>query len=306
VTSSEKRQRHKTGHRSRVEEARIAQTRARRRNRIIRLLIGVLVIGVTVAAVALLLQEDPPGDDEADSSTTTTTTTAPDPADTTEPVTPVALPPGPEGATLEGETPCPAADGSEERVAVFAQAPPTCIEEGQALTAEIAIDEVDEAGEATDAGTVTIALDSEAAPTMVNNFVVLSRYHFYDGIPFHRLMPDFVAQVGGAGTPGPDGAPDYGTTGPGYDLPDEEHPTDGYAVGDVAMARADTVSGSQFFIVTSESALQALDQAGNYPLLGSVTEGLELATEMSSNGDPATNGAPTKLYVIRSVTINEA
>ena len=307
MTSAEKRQRHKTGHRSRVEEARIAQTRARRRNRIIRLLIGVLVIGVTVAAVAILLQEDPPGDDTADSSTTTTTTTeAEDPTDTTEPVTPVVLPPGPEGVTLEGETPCPAADGSEARVSVFAQAPPTCIEEGQALTAEIAIDEVSEADEPTDVGTVTIALDSEAAPTMVNNFVVLARYHFYDGIPFHRLVPDFVAQVGGTGTPGADGAPDYGTTGPGYDMEDVEHPEDGYAVGDVAMARADTVSGSQFFIVTSEKALQALDQAGNYPRFGTVTDGLDLATEMSDNGDSASNGAPTKLYVIRSITISEA
>jgi cyclophilin family peptidyl-prolyl cis-trans isomerase len=65
------------------------------------------------------------------------------------------------------------------------------------------------------------------------------------------------------------------------------------------------VSGSQFFIVTSENALQALDQAGNYPRFGRVTEGLELAAEMASNGDSASNGAPTKLYVIRSITITE-
>ena len=71
------------------------------------------------------------------------------------------LPPGPEGETLEGETPCPATDGSEERVAVFAEAPPTGIDEGEALTAEIAIDEVDEEGTATDAGTITVTLDSE-------------------------------------------------------------------------------------------------------------------------------------------------
>jgi peptidylprolyl isomerase len=289
-----------------MEEARISEAKARRRGRIIRVLVGVLVIGIAATAIVLLAQEDPPGDDEADgSTTTTTTTTAPEDTTSTEPATPVELPPGPEGATIEGETPCPAADGSEERVAVFAQAPPVCIEDGVSYEADVAIDLVDEAGEATDAGTITIALDSEAAPTMVNNFVVLSRYKFYDGIPFHRLVPDFVAQVGGAGTPGPDGAPDYGTTGPGYSLPDEEHPEDGYAVGDVAMARSDTVSGSQLFIVTSESALQPLDQAGNYPLLGSVTAGLDLAVEMSTKGDAASNGTPTALYVIRSVTIRE-
>ncbi|HEX7133912.1 MAG TPA: peptidylprolyl isomerase [Iamia sp.] len=286
-----------------MEEARISDAKARRRNRIIRLLVAILVIGVSVAAVAILLQEDPPGDDEATDESTTTTTVPEDTSSTTAPATPVELPAAPEGATLEGETPCPAEDGSEERVAVFAQAPPTCIEEGQALTAEIAIDQVDEAGEATSAGSVVIELDAEAAPETVNNFVVLSRYHFYDGIPFHRLMPGFVAQVGGSGAPGPDGAPDYGTTGPGYSLEDIEHPTDGYAVGDVAMARAEQVSGSQFFIVTAEDSLQALDQAGNYPRFGRVTEGLELAAEMSSHGDAATNGTPTALYVISGITI---
>jgi len=287
-----------------MEEARLAAARARRRGRIIRALVAVLVVGMAVAAIAILAQEDPPGDEEADGSTTTSTAPE-DTSSTTAPATPVELPPGPEGATLEGPTECPPADGSAERVRVFAEAPPTCIEEGVSYEADIAIDEVDEAGTATEAGTITVALDSEAAPVAVNNFVVLSRYQFYDGIPFHRLVPDFVAQVGGSGAPGADGAPDYGTTGPGYDLTEEENPSDGYAVGDVAMARAATVSGSQFFIVTSENALQALDQAGNYPRFGRVTAGLELAAEMSSNGDAAANGAPTALYVIRDVTIRE-
>lgn len=288
-----------------MEEARIADAKARRRNRVVRILVAVLVVGVAGAAIFILAQEDPPGDDEATDDSTTTTTEAEDPSETTTPAEPVTLPPGPEGRTLEGETPCPAEDGSEERVAVFAQAPPTCVEEGQALVAEIAVDQVDDEGTATDAGTITVELDTEAAPETVNNFAVLARYGFYEGIPFHRLVPDFVAQVGGAGTPGPDGAPDYGTTGPGYTLEDIEHPEDGYAVGDLAMARSDTVSGSQFFIVTSEQGLPPLDQAGNYPRFGRVTEGLELATEMSTKGDAA-SGAPTVLYVIREVTITEA
>lgn len=288
-----------------MEEARIAEAKARRRNRIIRLLVALLVVGVAGAAVVILAQEDPPGDGTADGSTTTTTTEPEDTSSTTAPAAPVSLPPGPEGATIEGATECPPEDGSAERVAVFAEAPPTCIADGVSYEADIAIDLVDEAGEATDAGTITVALDREAAPVAVNNFVVLSRYSFYDGIPFHRLVPDFVAQVGGSGAPGPDGSPDYGTTGPGYDLTEEENPEDGYAVGDVAMARAEAVSGSQFFIVTSESALQALDQAGNYPRFGRVTEGLDLAVEMSSNGDAASNGSPTALYVIRDITIRE-
>jgi cyclophilin family peptidyl-prolyl cis-trans isomerase len=290
-----------------MEAARIADARARRRNRVIRILVAVLVVGIAAATVFVLLQEDPPGDESADGSTTTTTEAA-DPTDTTVPATPVELPPAPEGRTLEGETPCPAEDGSEERVAVFAQAPPVCIAEGQALTAEIAIDEVDAEGTATDAGAITIALDTEAAPIAVNNFVVLSRYSFYDGIPFHRLVPGFVAQVGGSGTPGPDGAPDYGTTGPGYDLETEEYPTDGYAVGDVAMARSEAVSGSQFFLVASETALQPLDQASNYPRFGRITSGQELVVDMAEQGTTTetADGAPTTLYVIRDITITAA
>lgn len=287
-----------------MEEARIAEARARRRRRVVRVLVSLVTVGIVIGAVALLLQEDPPADETADESTTTESTIPDDSTTTTVAGDPVTLPAAPEGRTLEGETPCPATDGSEERVAVFAQAPPTCIEEGQALTAEIAIDLV-EGEETTDAGTITVELDTEAAPTMVNNFVVLSRYGFYDGIPFHRLVPDFVAQVGGSGAAGDDGTPDYSSTGPGYDMEDIEHPADGYAVGDVAMARADAVSGSQFFIVTSESALEALDQAGNYPRFGRVAEGLELAVEMSNSGD-ANDGTPTKLYLIRDITITAA
>ena len=60
MTSSEKRERHKTGHRSRMEEARIAAAKARRRNRIVRILIGVLVVGVAAAALVILAQDDPP------------------------------------------------------------------------------------------------------------------------------------------------------------------------------------------------------------------------------------------------------
>ncbi len=285
-----------------MEEARIAAAQAHRRNTIVRVLVAMVVLVVAVAVVAILLQEDPPGDETADGSTTTVDETLPDDGSTTTPAgAPVELPAGPEGRTLEGETPCPATDGSEERVAVFAQAPPTCIDPGASYEADIAITR----GSGDDAepfGTVTIALDTEAAPETVNNFVVLSRYRFFDGIPFHRLVPGFVAQVGGAGTPGADGTPDYGSTGPGYDGVDDEYPTDGYHLGDVAMARAAAVSGSQFFIITGEDSLSALDQAGNYPRFGRVTAGLELAQQMTED---SVGEQPTVLYTIDSITIRE-
>lgn len=280
MTSEEKRQRHKEGHRSRVEAARIAQARAARRQRLVVAgVVGVLAV-VVVAAGVLLLGDD---DDETAAEATTTSTTL---AEST--TTSGVLPAAPPGRTLTGETPCPAEDGSEERVSQFAQAPPTCIDPGTPLEAVIETTE----------GPITIALDAEAAPTMVNNFVVLARYHYFDGVPFHRLMPDFVAQSGSSGIP------DYGSGGPGYDMPDVEKPTGAYEAGDVAMARSDAVSGSQFFIVVSDSGAAQLGP--EYPLFGQVTEGLDLAAELAAKGDLATNGTPLEQVLIETVTIRPA
>lgn len=292
MTSDAKRQRHKDGHRSRIEAARIADARAQRRSRITVLgIVAVFVALIVGAAVVFLGDDDEESTDDAAASTTSdpAATESSDPEDTTEPGGPaVSLPTPPEGRTIEGETPCPAEDGSEERVAAFAQAPPTCIDEGETLEAEIV----------TSAGPVTIALDTEAAPVMANNFVVLARYRYFDGLPFHRLVPDFVAQTGSSGTP------DYGSGGPGYDQEDIEKPADGYAPGDVAMARAETVSGSQFFIVASDAGAAQLTP--EYPRFARVTEGLELVTELAATGDAATNGTPTEVITVDSVTIRAA
>ena len=65
----------------------------------------------------------------------------------------------------------------------------------------------------TSKGTLTIALDPIAAPNTVNNFVFLARYHYFDGIVFHRIIPGFVLQGGD-----PKGT---GTGGPGYQFADE-------------------------------------------------------------------------------------
>ena len=286
MTSEEKRQRHKDGHRSRLEAAREAEKRARRRQRLITLVVVLVFVGVVVGGAIVLLGRDDGGDedDAADSSTTTTT----EEATTTTVEGAAELPDPPAGRAIEGETPCPATDGSEERVASFAQAPPTCIDDGEALEAEILTSE----------GPITIALDAEAAPTMVNNFVVLARYKYFDGLPFHRLMPDFVAQTGSSGDP------DYGSGGPGYDMEDVEKPEGAYAAGDVAMARAEAVSGSQFFIVASAAGAEQLTP--DYPRFGTVTAGLELVADLASKGDAETNGTPTEVVTIESVTIRAA
>ena len=98
----------------------------------------------------------------------------------------------------------------------------------------------------TNHGAIEVELFEEDAPKTVDNFVKLSKDGFYDGITFHRVIPDFMIQ---GGCPRGDG-----TGGPGYQFEDEpnEHRV---ARGALAMANSgpDT-NGSQFFIVTTEAA----------------------------------------------------
>jgi cyclophilin family peptidyl-prolyl cis-trans isomerase len=119
---------------------------------------------------------------------------------------------------------------------------------------------------ATDKGDIVLALDAALAPTTVNHFVVNARNGFYDGLTFHRVVPDFVIQGGD-----PEGS---GRGGPGYKFADEPVRAE-YTLGAVAMANAgpDT-NGSQFFICIADcrSKLQPL-----YNLFGHVTSGIEVA-----------------------------
>ena len=96
----------------------------------------------------------------------------------------------------------------------------------------------------TSRGTITVDLFPKEAPMTVNNFVFLAQHHFYDGLTFHRVIPDFMIQ---GGDPAGDG-----TGGPGYQFKDETDPTlnsHQFQKGTLAMANAgpDT-NGSQFFI----------------------------------------------------------
>jgi cyclophilin family peptidyl-prolyl cis-trans isomerase len=136
---------------------------------------------------------------------------------------------------------------------------------------------------ATDKGDIVMALDAALAPVTVNHFVVNARKGFYDGLTFHRVVPEFVIQGGD-----PEGS---GRGGPGYKFADE--PVRGeYTLGAVAMANAgpDT-NGSQFFICIDDCQrkLQPL-----YNLFGYVTSGIEVAQSIAV-GD-----------VMRSVTVVDA
>ncbi len=81
---------------------------------------------------------------------------------------------------------CPAADGSAPKTQKFSGRPPMCID---ATKRYVAVME-------TNNWTITFALDANSAPETVNNFVFLSRYHYYDDVVFHRVIPGFVVQGG--------------------------------------------------------------------------------------------------------------
>jgi cyclophilin family peptidyl-prolyl cis-trans isomerase len=186
--------------------------------------------------------------------------------------------------------PCPAADGSSERRTKFDAEPPMCIDPAKSYTATLETTE----------GDIVIELDAEKAPETVNNFVVLARYHFYDDVPFHRVVPGFVNQAGDPVGPTP------GEGGPGYAIPDElpEDPTTAYEPGTVAMANAGPeTGGSQFFLVIGD-ANGALSSAGSYSVFGKVIEGQDVSEAINALGGP--DELPTKPITITAVTITEA
>ena len=179
----------------------------------------------------------------------------------------------------------PHPDGSSERRTSFPSAPPMVIDPAKAYSAEMV----------TSMGTMTIHLDPIGAPQTVNNFVYLARWHYFDGLIFHRVINGFVIQ-GGC----PEGS---GRGGPGYKFADELPKPGRYELGSLVMANAgpDT-NGSQFFVITGPNGVGL---PPSYALFGKVLSGLEVATaiqEVSTGpGD-----RPTSNVIIESVTVTES
>ena len=123
----------------------------------------------------------------------------------------------------------------------------------------------------TSEGDITIELFDDDAPKTVGNFRKLAQDGFYDGLIFHRIIPDFMIQ-GGC----PKGT---GTGGPGYTFEDEINPHK-VVRGALAMANAGpNTNGSQFFIVTAQSC-PWLD--GKHTVFGEVKEGMDVVERISS------------------------
>jgi cyclophilin family peptidyl-prolyl cis-trans isomerase len=148
----------------------------------------------------------------------------------------------------------------------------------------------------TDKGDITMKLDADLSPIAVGNFVALAECSYYDGVVFHRVVPDFVIQGGD-----PTGT---GSGGPGYTIQDEPVTT-AYKRGTVAMARTDAPNsvGSQFFIVTDDAAAAALSSANTYQIIGEVSAGMEVADAITA----AAGGVelPSDPVVMKKVTVTK-
>jgi peptidyl-prolyl cis-trans isomerase B (cyclophilin B) len=166
---------------------------------------------------------------------------------------------------------------------VSLKAPKQTVKPGEKLTAVLA----------TSCGTFEIALDTKRAPKTANSFAYLAEEGFYDGLDFHRIVPEFVIQGGD-----PLG---NGTGGPGYKVVEKPPANLAYTKGIVAMAKSPAEppgsSGSQFFVVTGADA----GLTPEYALVGKVGKGMDVVERIGKLGTPAQK--PKQTVLIEKVTI---
>ena len=162
------------------------------------------------------------------------------------------------------------------------ECPPWVIDQSKSYTATIE----------TEKGDIVIQLFDDEAPLTVNSFVYLAEKGFFDGVTFHRVLHDFVAQAGD-----PSGT---GISGSGYEFRDEIVSTLTYdEIGMVGMANAGAnTNGSQFFI----TYVPATQLTGKYTIFGKVLEGMDVLQNLTER-DPQNNpDAPAGDKII-SITI---
>ena len=271
------------------------------RSRWLWLAVVAVVLGL---GVVIFLVTRPDGDENVTAgdigitSSSASTSQQPDSSPTSETPSSAVDPPAIDFAFGAGT--CPASDGSSPRTIEFADAPQQCIDPAKTYIAVFD----------TTAGIVRVEIDTTTAPGAANNFVVLSRYGYFDGTDLFRTDTSIgIIQGGSPHTQGND------DPGPGYTIPDEGFGDDvvlqggqgpyRYEAGDLVYARPggqpDSSSAQFFFCVDANCA--NLDSQGIYIEFGRVTEGLDVLESILATD---TGGAPDPVPVVNTVTIEEA
>jgi peptidyl-prolyl cis-trans isomerase B (cyclophilin B) len=146
----------------------------------------------------------------------------------------------------------------------------------------------------TNCGAITVELLADKAPITVNNFVFLAKDGFYDGVVFHRVIPNFMIQGGD-----PTGT---GSGGPGYKFQDEFDPSVTFAQpGVLAMANAGPgTNGSQFFITLAPTP----HLNGAHTIFGRVVQGQDVVEAIVATRGPGDR--PKEPVVIETIAIVQA
>ena len=158
----------------------------------------------------------------------------------------------------------------------------------------------------TSMGTIKVKLYKET-PLHRDNFIKLASQRYYDNILFHRIIKNFMIQVGDPLTKDPNADPaKYGTGGPGYTIPAEFIPQFTHKKGALAAARKGdksnpekASSGSQFYIVESPESCSHLD--GEYTIFGETLEGFEVIDAIAAAPVSSAKGLPVEPIKIISV-----
>jgi cyclophilin family peptidyl-prolyl cis-trans isomerase len=176
-----------------------------------------------------------------------------------------------------------------ERQTTFSEAPEMRIDTAKSYEAVVK----------TTKGEFTIELFAKDAPIAVNSFVFLAQQRYFEGIVFHRIVPDFVIQTGD-----PTGT---GMGGPGYSFKDELDSPYEYGPGIVAMANSGAnTNGSQFFVCTGEWS-KDLNKYPDYTIFGRIKAGMETVLAIGATPVGGANGdTPQETITIESVTIHES
>lgn len=158
----------------------------------------------------------------------------------------------------------------------------------------------------TSKGDITIKLYKET-PLHRDNFVKLARSGYYDGMLFHRVIPNFMIQGGDPFTKQEGKEAQYGTGGPNYTIPAEIVPGKTHKKGALAAARrGDNVnpekasSGSQFYLVQSEEGCKHLD--GEYTIFGETISGLDVIDKIAA---VQTNNRNLPLEPVKIISVKE-
>ena len=282
---TDKRERKKVNRNLAREERQKAQRNAVIKQRVIRFGVGIPLAILALWAVSkFFITTDSTSSSDTTVASSDTTIAA---SDTTIASLTPTLSTTP-GEQIEGDTKCPATDGTAVRTTNFTKAPPMCIDAKKSYTATFNTSE----------GAIEIALDTKKTPKTVNNFVTLSRYKYYDSSFIFRTDLNLEIIQGGG---------ESNTDDPGYNIEDEGNGYK-YTEGDIVMARTGEINsaGGQFFIVTGPKA-SFLDDQGTYVVFGKISKGLDVAKAILglNAGSGQLGGAPSRAVKITSVTIAE-